>query len=265
MLALPKKNFARIAAIAQKADGRAILRATELLAKAETDLRFVSSPRICLETALMKIAVPAADDSIDALLVRINTLEKRLQEGNIQAAPMIKQQPAPKPLENNYEFPMEEPVFEEAYFSDEPIAPKRETKPESAAPVKKAPEPMHVTPQPVNVAPAAQTAPAEGMTAQLAFGKFLRLLRKANKGVLYTMCADLDASFEGARLVLFTESGTVHRALSREDNRKVMSETFAELGISEFEVRLRGAEPTDEKSAVEQLKRDFKDYPIEIK
>ena len=61
-------------AVAEKADGRAVLRATEVLAKAETDMRFVSSPRVCLETAVMRIALPEEDMSTDALLVRLNAL-----------------------------------------------------------------------------------------------------------------------------------------------------------------------------------------------
>lgn len=68
-------------AVAEKADGRAVLRATEVLAKAETDMRFVSSPRVCLETAVMRIALPEEDMSTDALLVRLNALERKLQEG----------------------------------------------------------------------------------------------------------------------------------------------------------------------------------------
>ncbi len=282
LLVLPKKNFARIAEIAEKADGRAILRATELLAKAETDLKFVSSPRICLETALMKVAVPAADDGIDALLVRINALEKKLQEGAFSAgslASALKRQepqrkeplPEPPPAESN-DFPMEEPVFEEAYFSDEPpIEKKPEPKKEiKTAPVQRetepAPAPQQSAPAPRQSTLAPQrSAPAEGMTAELIFGKFLRLLRKTNKGVLYTMCADLETLQEGARLILLTTSETIHRSLNRDDNRRTLTEVFSQLGIAEYEVRLKTTKEASGKSAVEQLRRDFKDYPIEIK
>lgn len=266
LLALPKKNFARIAEIAAKADGRAILRATELLAKAETDLRFVSSPRICLETALMKVAVPAADDSIDALLVRINALEKKLQEGVAAdfPAPALKQpkpckrEPLPEPPAESYDFPTEEPVFEEAYFSDEPPIEKK-TEPDRE--IKTAPVQREIEPAPVPQ----RSALAEGMTAELIFGKFLRLLRKTNKGVLYTMCADLETVFEGARLILLTTSDTIHRSLNRDDNRRTLTEVFSQLGIAEYEVRLKTTKEAADKSAVEQLKRDFKGYPIEIK
>ena len=81
LLSLPKEQFAKLKAVADKADGRAVLRATEVLARAETDMRFVSSPRVCLETAVMRIALPEEDMSTDALLVRLNALERKLQEG----------------------------------------------------------------------------------------------------------------------------------------------------------------------------------------
>ena len=49
LLSLPKEQFAKLKAVADKADGRAVLRATEVLAKAETDMRFGScAPPRCL-------------------------------------------------------------------------------------------------------------------------------------------------------------------------------------------------------------------------
>ena len=257
LLALPKTHFRRIAEIAESADGRAILRATEQLARAETDLRFVSSPRICLETALMKIAIPAADESVEALLVRINELERKLEGGEFvsHAAPaqVTKEEP-PVQAAENFDIPTEEPVFAEAYFSDEPVQLDFVPETESVPVV----EPPKIEAVPVAV-------PVEGMTAEMAYGKFMRLLRKTSRnGVLFTMCSDLEAQFEGAKLVLYTESGTVHRTLVRDDHRRIMQEVFVQLGVSEFEVRLKGG-MQEEKDGISQLKQDFKDYPIEIK
>ncbi len=271
LLPLPKTQFARIAEIAQKADGRAILRATEILARTETDLRLVSSPRICLETAMMKISVPAADDSAEALAVRLDALEKRLAEGNFTAAafpavtPAPTEAPAPKaPQNEDYEFPTEEPVFEEAFFADDPRPAKPAARQTEALPAKEAPaaeQPAKAEP------PAAKPAelPVAEMSAEMAYGKFMRLLRKtAASGVLFTMCMDLEAKFEGETLALYTESETVLRSLSKEDHVKIMTEVFARLGIGSFAVRLKGAAKAGE-NALEQFKKDFQDYPIETK
>ena len=90
LLALPKETFAAVARIAQAADGAAILRATDILAAAETELRFASSPRISLETALLRIAMPREDLDPEALLVRIAALERQvaaLPAGDAVSAP----------------------------------------------------------------------------------------------------------------------------------------------------------------------------------
>lgn len=78
LLALPKEFFAEVRRVAQAADGRAILRATEIFTGTENELRFASSPRIALETAILRAAMPQTDLDTDALLLRIATLEKQV-------------------------------------------------------------------------------------------------------------------------------------------------------------------------------------------
>ena len=333
LLSLPREQFARLKAVAEKADGRAVLRATEVLAKAETDMRFVSSPRVCLETAVMRIALPEEDMSTDALLVRLNALERKLQEGAFSApsaqaasgaaskpvaAPAVVQTasgavskpvaapPAGAPVQvfksttapaagaasqagaatAEYEdvppCPDEEPVFEEAYFADEPAprkaaAPVQASKftaaPPAGAPAAAAPvrETATLTAAPAAAAPVQAARPttapaAAGAGAEVMFGKFVRTLRKTSRnGVLFTMCSDLAPVFEGGTLVLYTESGTIARSLARAEHRAVMADVFAQVGITDFEVRLKGADAPQKANAAEQLKRDFPDYPIEIK
>ncbi len=271
LLSLPQSRFALVARIAEKADGRAILRATEILARTETDLRLVSSPRICLETAMMRIAVPAADDGVDALIVRLNALEKRLEEGGFagrqmapapQAAPEREDLPpemrsAPESSSaaetDGYEFPTEEPVFEEAIFPQEI--------PEPPSPVPPVSEPIAPSAPP---APTVSAPPSAGMSAEVAYGKFMRLLRKTSRnGVLFTMCTDLEVAYEDETLLLFTESETVFRSLSKPEHAAVMKEVFAQLGVTSFAVRKKVAPKKSD--GLEQLKRDFRDYPIEIK
>ncbi len=320
LLSLPKEQFAKLKAVADKADGRAVLRATEVLARAETDMRFVSSPRVCLETAVMRIALPEEDMSTDALLVRLNALERKLQEGAfavpsaqaasgaqtaaretvapttappagapaaaapVQASKFTAAPPAETPVqapksttapaaaaagagyEDKPPFPDEEPVFEEAYFADEP-APKKAAAPVQASKFTAAPPaaaPVQAA-KPAAAPPAGAASPA-GAGAEVTFGKFVRTLRKTSRnGVLFTMCSDLMPVFEGGTLVLYTESGTVARSLARAEHRAVMAEVFAQVGVTGFDVRLKGADAPKAVNAAEQLKRDFPDYPIEIK
>ena len=295
LLSLPKEQFAKLKAVADKADGRAVLRATEVLSKAETDMRFVSSPRVCLETAVMRIALPEEDMSTDALLVRLNALERKLQEGafavpSAQAASGAQTAaretvapttapPAGAPAaaaagagyEDKPPFPDEEPVFEEAYFADEPApkkaaAPVQAAKPAAAPPAGAPPAAAPVQAAKPAAAPPAGAASPAGAGAEVTFGKFVRTLRKTSRnGVLFTMCSDLMPVFEGGTLVLYTESGTVARSLARAEHRAVMAEVFAQVGVTGFDVRLKGADAPKAVNAAEQLKRDFPDYPIEIK
>lgn len=266
LLALPKELFAEIKSIADRADGREVLRATEILIKTESELRFVSSPRISLETAILRASHPESESNPEALIVRINHLEEELKKRVTvaSAVPMSEtRRPETSSLlesEDDYSFPEEEPVFEEAYFSDEP-APQGGKRAEEPAKPAFVPAPA---PAPAPALTAAG-APIGEMSAEVAFGKFMRTLRKTPKsGVLFTMCSDLLASYEGATLVLTTESDTICTALRREDHRKAMEEIFAQIGIADFDVRKKGQKPAL-KTSIEELKNNFGDYPIEFK
>ena len=254
LLCLPKEMFERVSAIAQTVDPRAILRASDVFTKTEMDLRFVSSPRICFETAVVKASMPAADYDIEALMQRISALEKRLENAggmipSAQTVPTVDLEVLPKKtqtVEENYDFPTEEPIFDEPYLPvptkvEEPIAP---------------PPVVQQTTVPSTVS----------SDAQETFGRFMRTLRKTHRnGVLFTMCADLEAAFESGALVLTTESETVYRALNREDNQAIMRDVFASIGVLDYRVCIKGRKVQNDRSAIEALKRDFSDYPIELK
>ncbi len=286
LLALPREFFDEVRRIAEGADGRAVLRATEIFTKTENELRFSSSPRISLETAIMRAAMPQTDLDADALLLRVAALEKQVAElaagvpapvASAPAAPPVRPAPsAPaerRPVREREELPPlpEPPPEDDLPPWDEPVrpapvqkkaAPVRETVPAAEAEaVKTAPFPA-AAPAPVQT-PAA-SAPDDSPEA--VFGLFLRRLRKLPKsGVAYALCRDLAPSREGDVLVLTTDVRTVCDTLNSERHRSVMQEVFAELGVSKFEVRFLSAQRAEEKDGVEQLKKDFSDYPVEVK
>ena len=286
LLALPREFFDEVRRIAEGADGRAVLRATEIFTKTENELRFSSSPRISLETAIMRAAMPQTDLDADALLLRVAALEKQVAElaagvpapvASAPAAPPVRPAPsAPaerRPVREREELPPlpEPPPEDDLPPWDEPVRPApvqkkaaqvRETVPaaEEEA-VKTVPFPA-AAPAPVQT-PAA-SAPDDSPEA--VFGLFLRRLRKLPKsGVAYALCRDLAPSREGDVLVLTTDVRTVCDTLNSERHRSVMQEVFAELGVSKFEVRFLSAQRAEEKDGVEQLKKDFSDYPVEVK
>ncbi len=306
LLSLPKELFAEVKKLADDADPKAILRATEIMAKTESELRYTASPRIVLETAIVRIATPEEDYDIDALLVRMSALEKELQElkergirvsapAEASSAPKKEEVPAavPQPTEQQepetvsddgyMPFSMEEPIFDEAYFSDEPfdlpaareerepVRPEKEER-EPARPEKEEREPARPEKKETFTPPTAiQTPPppAEGSggaskDAMAVFGKFMRTLRKScRNGVLVTICSDLEADFEGSLFVLYTDLDTVFRSLKRAEHLEILKQVLSQIGIADFDVRLRGKAVKED--GIAQLKKDFKDYPIEVK
>ena len=281
LLALPAHLFAEVKEIADGAEGSAVLRATEIFIRTENELRFASSPRISLEAAIMRAAYPQAEYDIDALTVRIGRLEEevralaarpasapaqaeheapavRREEASSKDAP--KSDPAKEePPFGEYDFPTEEPVFEEAYFSDAPIPPAKK---------KPAPKEASAPPKDNPSAPPAESiaegTPAPSYDAGTIYAKFMRELRKtAKSGVLFTMCRDLNVFFEEGKLILETDSEAVYGILGRDIHRATMTDIFTRLGVSVYEVRL--AKKGKAGDPVEELKKNFGDYPIEIR
>ncbi len=291
LLSLPARLFAQVKTIAERADGSAILRATEIFVKTENELRFASSPRIALETAVLRAAMPQTDRDTDALLVRIANLEKQVaalsagapaagKQPAAEAKPAPAQgffeKPAPKKAarETEWEEPLPPPPDEPPFF-DEPLPPAWDEPPFAREPQRTEPQVRETPqPQPKNVQKPQSEPPksaplpsADGpRDAETTFGLFLRRLRKLPKsGVLYALCRDLEPSDEGGKLVLTTDIRTVADTLNGEKHRAAMAETLGELGVSDFEVRYASAARAEEKDGVEQLKKDFSGYTIEVK
>lgn len=287
LLSLPKRLFAAVKAVADGAEGSAILRATEIFMKTESELRFASSPRIALETAILRAAFPPLDADLDALRVRIADLERKVAALSAgapvaaAAAPVVEAKPAPAPrLKAERPQPAAEELPPPPPFDDVPLWEMTPPPPEAEiAPFAEPPAPFAEPPAPFAEAapsvppareaaqPAVQRAPQGGVQdAETAFGLFLRKLRKLPKsGVLYALCRDLVPAEEGGRLVLTTDIRTVADTLGGEKHRAAMAEVFAEIGVSDFEVRFASADRAEAKDGIEQLKRDFADYPVEIK
>ena len=76
-------------------------------------------------------------------------------------------------------------------------------------------------------------------------------------------CGTLIASFP--EQADWTDIRTVADTLNGEKHRAAMAETLGELGVSDFEVRYASAARAEEKDGVEQLKKDFSGYTIEVK
>ncbi len=285
LLSLPKELFEEVKGLADGTDGRAILRATEVLSETESELRYTASPRIAVETAIVRIATPAEDYDLDALLVRVKTLEtalEKLQKDGVAVNLPPKQalepssdgkMPVPQEtfaeklpdLQEDFEEilppPMEEPVFDEAYFADGETGEAPEIQSGRREKAEELPSP---SPAPKAVSDVGSAGTGPNGDATVTFGTFMRTLRRmCRNGVLVTICSDLEAAYEGDVFLLCTDNETVFRSLKREDHAAILKDVFGRIGVERYEVRKKGqAEKSD---GVEQLKKDFREYPIDLK
>ncbi len=287
---LPKDKYEKLKEIAAEAEGHTILRATEILAKAEGDLRYAVDGRVTLEAALLKAAMPSADYDIEALLARIENLEKQVAEG---VKVKIEAMPAPERRERDETVTRREgmrPPVEAApaaediqVYSAEPAA-KPAAKPaaekpkfavieesENSSPFESATEANTAQTQSTLFEYPAMTPPAQvGSLSErdkaTLFGRFIKLFRTTRRNaVLFTLCMDLESAFEGDTFVLFTTVEAVYRSLNREDNRQFIAEALQSLGVFSFDIRLKPKGEDKYEKAIGELRDNFKGTDIQIK
>ena len=248
VLNFPQEMFDKIAAIAQECEGGAILSCCEIFAALENELKYSSSPRILLETAIVKASMPQTDRDIAALTARVAALEAALK--NLSAQPRAVAGEGKAPAVQMTSIPAEPaPAFDTPFAAEdlEEVAP---------------PADLFAARKPVEETVNALAADKR----KNAFGYFMRTLRANSKnGVLFTMCQDLDHAFEGDRLILTAKNEVIFRSLNREQHRKTVGEALAKIGITDFDIRLYGQKKDHEEEALEQFRRAFPNTDIEEK
>lgn len=252
---LPAETFKRIEQVCSLCDGHKILRVTEILSKAEADMRYSLNGKITLETAILKCAMPQIDYNIDAILGKINLLEKKLENGIPVSAPS-----------NGAKTESFKPVQRLKLQNEEEQAPfASSAKNEAKKPLtENSVQPILWESSEKPLVGSVRTLGENEKTG--VFGKFIRSLRTTHRNaVLFTLCMDLGSFFEGEKLILTTESEAVAKGLTRADNATFIAGALAELGVNQHEVRLIKKGESDYDKALKQLKRNFEGSDIEIK
>lgn len=261
LLQLPAEMYAETERIAKAAEGRALLRVSEIFAALETELRYSVSPRVVLETAVVRASMPETDGGAPALERRIAKLEEALRA--LQASPQPR---------GNAQAPAA--AYEEIGAEADPFSANVHGNGAQAgrgrAPLPEAPPEEEPFVQPLREEPRAKAAASvnalEPEKRKSAFAYFLRALRRgAKNGVLFTMCQDLESAFEGDTFLLITDSDAIYRSLRREEHTKAIAAALEQIGISSFDIRLKGEEADPVEAGIEQLKRDFAGTEIRIK
>ena len=262
---LPEETYAEIARVASLCDGHKLLRVTEILSSAENEMKYSSSARITLETAVFKCATPLTDYNIDALIGKINALEQKLKSGEYSLP--VKNREEPVISEQTVKEVKETPVISKQpvkEVKEKPVLVKEEEEtPFTPAPGKKN-EPVQGALW--DSAPAAKGGNLGAADKNAIFAKFIKSLRTTHKNaVLFTLCMDLDHYFEDDKIVFTTDSDTVFKALCRNENSAFISDVLSELGITEHEIKFKSREQSDYEKALEELKQNFNGTDIDIK
>ena len=257
LLQLPAEMFAETERIGKAAEGQALLRVSEIFAEVETDLRYSVSPRVVLETAVVKACLPETGGGAAALQRRVEKLEKELSA--LRSAP---QQARPAmTVEEAEEDPFSADVRADAVRQAYAAPP-----PEAPAEAYSAPAEAYAPPAREEGRKGAAVNALEPDKRKSAFAYFLRALRKgAKNGVLFTMCQDLESGFEGDTFVLVTDSDAIYRSLRREEHEKAIREALASVGIASFQIRLKGEQADPVEEGIEQLKQNFAGTDIRVK
>jgi DNA polymerase-3 subunit gamma/tau len=278
LLALPQPDYEQLAAVAKQAAPHSLLRATEIFAKAESELKYSTLPRVIFEAALFKASMPQTDTDVESLLARIEQLENKLLSGvpvavkAEQVAPMSAlneekpmvgsvKKPSLSPMETVEDDPFgAPPIYDEPPIFEEPMPAEKLT-------AKPKPKATPVQPEkPTQPKPMVAQAPSGD--AKATFGLFLRSLRKTGRnGVLFTICMDLDASYEAGVLVLSTESETMYNSMKKEEHYAMIAQAFANIGIGAdgFALRLKTKQADTFSQSMNELKETFPSTEIEVK
>ena len=296
LLLLPADRYALLKSTANLAENRVLVRALEILAQAESDCRYTTTPKITLETAVLKAAFVKEDEDITALVQRVQVLEDALsdlQSGAVSlpaaaqtsssAAAQEYSVPTQQPQEKarkqtGGEFPEEAPPDENEtggnlYLDSDYVradkarqAKKAQTAYEATSSAQPGmfDTPFAAVPSAAPLAGQKPTNAAAG-DAKVAFGKFLRALRAVGNGVLFTICMDMESDFDGDTFVLYTTKETLLNTLKRETNFPVVQNALNKIGITDFDLRLKSKEKDNTNKAIDEIKEKFADAKITIK
>ncbi|MBP5177365.1 MAG: DNA polymerase III subunit gamma/tau, partial [Clostridia bacterium] len=80
VLSLPDSELNTIKSLADRIDEHRMLRILEIFSAVENDLKYSTHPRVVFETAVLKSTMPCEDYNVDALIGRIERLEKQLKQ-----------------------------------------------------------------------------------------------------------------------------------------------------------------------------------------
>ena len=91
LLEVTREDAAEYVAQAKRTSHTRLMRMLDLFLASETDMKWAAQPRFALETAALRACAPEESMQVEALVARVDELERKLREGVVAAAPARKQ------------------------------------------------------------------------------------------------------------------------------------------------------------------------------
>ena len=91
LLEVTREDAAEYVAQAKRTSHTRLMRMLDLFLASETDMKWAAQPRFALETAALRACAPEESMQVEALVARVDELERKLREGAVAAAPARKQ------------------------------------------------------------------------------------------------------------------------------------------------------------------------------
>jgi DNA polymerase-3 subunit gamma/tau len=227
---VPQELHPRLVAQAGKFSAGELDRILSLLLQAQTDLRWSTAPRLTLELALVRAALPETDPQAGALLARIERLERLAglegKEGETDGSSSGVRGPAPADAGG----PQGEPAGGEATAETKPAARSAPPSEEPAAKAAAAEGPEEPPAGPH--APAASSVSAEMLRRD--WPQVVEALKSKRRMIAYANAqAATVGTFDGTTLELVLPPGSDFRARKLEEKSEELREVLKELfGIS---------------------------------
>ncbi|MBR5559830.1 MAG: DNA polymerase III subunit gamma/tau [Clostridia bacterium] len=87
LLDVTQEDAAAYVAQARRTSHTRLMRMLDLFLASETDMKWAAQPRFALETAALRACAPEESMQLEALIARVDELERKLREGVVMAAP----------------------------------------------------------------------------------------------------------------------------------------------------------------------------------
>ncbi|MGI6169231.1 MAG: DNA polymerase III subunit gamma/tau [Christensenellales bacterium] len=223
LFSLESEQRARLGEVSKKAGLQRILRCLELLCRAENDMKLAGQPGIVLETALVRACMPQGEDDVGALADRIETLEKKLEQGG--ALPMERRDTQKRPKTKAGE------IESRADLPDGTL--ERQIEPEIAEQVVEEPEIAEQVVEEPEI-----EEPGENLSAAAVLEETLKILTRENLSV-YTIASQATGmDIQGERAIwVFSAAGKVFAdSLAQDVNRQILKDALAQAAGRELDV-----------------------------